>query len=96
VEAAPVHPEAAEVHLMLQPRGKAPAGARVKLRVEFGEPPPVPCVLLTDSGRRYDVVGVGGAKTLHCIVMPPGAPYGEEDGPVLSWTWTAKRKRVEP
>lgn len=78
--------------LATKPRGKAPMGARVKLRMESGEPPPVPCTLMTESGRRYDVIAVNG-KTIHCIVMPPDA---ELEGPVWSWRWTARNKRVEP
>lgn len=76
------------------PRGKAPIGAMVKLRVEHGDIPPVPCVLVTDSGRRYDVVNARG-KTLHCLVMRYDAEV-EEGTPILGWTWTARRKRVEP
>lgn len=78
------------------PRAKTLAGALVKLRVDHGDTPPVPCVLITDSGRRYDVLGIGGRKTLHCLVMAPDAPITEDCGPVLRWTWTARNKRVEP
>lgn len=78
----------------MTPITKNPVGARVKLRVEFGDPPPVPCVLLTASGRRYDVIGSRG-KTLTCIVCSPDDEI-EPGTPVLQWTWTAKNKRVEP
>lgn len=81
--------------MAILPRAKTQPGARVKLRVEFGAPPPVPCVLVTESGRRYDVVAARG-KTLHCIVMRADAPITAEDGPVMSWRWTARNKRVEP
>lgn len=69
----------------LTPVAKTPAGTRVKLTVKFGETPPVPCVLITPSGRRYDVIGARG-KTLHCIVGSPHSQPGPDDGPVLQWT----------
>lgn len=80
--------------MSVQPIGKAPIGTVVKLRVAFGDVPPLPSILLTPSGRRYDVINVRG-KTLHCLVMKPDAEI--EDGtPVIQWTWTARNKRVEP
>ncbi len=76
------------------PRAKAPFGTVVKLRVAFGDVPPLPCILLTPSGRRYDVINIRG-KTLHCLVMKADADI-EEGTPIIQWTWTARNKRVEP
>ena len=64
----------------------------MKLRVEHGDVPEIGVELVTDSGRRYQVIGVRG-KTLTCLVLPPEAPV---EGQVLRWQWTARNKRREP
>jgi len=73
-------------------RPSAPPGALVKLRVAYGDVPPVGAEIVTPRLRRYLVTKVGG-KTLHCVVLGDGSPRGD---PVISWTWTARNKRREP
>ncbi|WP_418131523.1 hypothetical protein [Variovorax sp. 278MFTsu5.1] len=42
----------------------------MKLRVAWGDVPGPGDVLKMNSGRLYQVLRVGGTKTLHCIVLP--------------------------
>ena len=74
-------------------RPSAPAWADVKLRVTHGNVPEPGTELVTESGRRYQVISISGKKTLHCIVLPPEAEPGD---PVWSWKWDAVNKRREP
>lgn len=74
-------------------RPSAPPGAAVKLTVAHGDVPEVGAELVTPSERRYLVTRIGGAKTLHCVVLSPTSPPGD---PIICWTWTARRKRREP
>ncbi len=74
-------------------RPSAPPWADVKLRISRGDTPEPGTELVTPSGRRYQVIGLRGKKTLHCIVLPPEATPGD---PVWQWTWDAKNKRREP
>lgn len=61
----------------------------VRLRVGWGEVPPLGAELVTRTGRRYQVIGVRG-RALRCLVLPADAPVL---GPVLRWAW-ARRRRV--
>lgn len=68
----------------------APAWARVKLRVAWGDVPPCGATLKFATGRRYQVIKVAG-KTLHCIVLPPGARGSR---PVIAWQWAPRKKKA--
>ena len=67
-----------------------PAWSDVKLRVSWGDVPDPSSILLLPSGRRYQVLRVRG-RTMHCIVLPPGA---EADGPVLTWQWAPRSRKA--
>ena len=68
-----------------------PIGGRTKLRVAWGDVPPVPSTLRMPTGRRYLVIGARG-RTLHVIVL---SPRDRATGPVIAWAWAPrKRKRV--
>lgn len=64
----------------------------VKLRLAWGDPPPVPAVLVFASGRRYQVLGIRG-KTISTIVLPPG---DEGTGPLVTWRWAPKKGKARP
>ena len=69
---------------------KAPAWAQVKLRVSWGEIPDAGDELvITSTGRRYQVLGVRG-RSLQCLVLPPDAPTDAE-GRVWQWQWARRR-----
>ena len=68
-----------------------PIGGLTKLRVAWGEVPPVPSTLRMPSGRRYLVIGARG-RTLHVIVL---SPKDRATSPVIAWSWAPrKRKRA--
>lgn len=66
-------------------------GDPVKLRVAWGDVPEPGDVLLFASGRRLMVHRIGGAKTLHCIVLGPG---DEAPGRTLDWMWSPRKRRA--
>ena len=66
-----------------------PIGGRTKLRVAWGEIPPVPSTLQMPSGRRYLVIGSRG-KTLHVIVL---GPKDRAVAPVIEWRWAARTRK---
>lgn len=68
-----------------------PPGAQVKLRLAWGDAPPVPSTLILPSGRTYTVLGVKG-KTIHCIVNSPDEDQLEE--PLLQWTWATRKRKA--
>lgn len=76
----------------------AAAWTQVKLRVDYGQvPDPGDELWITDeagqpTGRRYQVLRIGGRKTLHCLVIPPDAPVG--DGAQIAWRWTKRKTDV--
>lgn len=63
-----------------------------KLRVSWGDMPEPGDVLQFARGRRYQVVKIGGAKTLHCLVLPADhkLPRGTR---VLPWCWAPRKRR---
>lgn len=61
-----------------------------KLRIAWGDPPPVPAVLVFRSGRRYQVLAVHG-KTVHTIVLPPDE---RGEGPECPWSWASRKKKA--
>lgn len=69
-----------------------PAYSQVKLRVLWGEVPEFGDELVTQRGRRYQVIGVKG-KTLTCLVIPASDPPNA-DGRTLSWFWGARKRRA--
>lgn len=66
----------------------APAWAMVKLRVSWGEVPPLGAVLQMRTGRHYQVIGIRG-RTLEALVLPPDATI-EPGTPVLAWQWASR------
>lgn len=70
--------------------GPKPPGAQVKLRLAWGDAPPVPATLVLPSGRTYTVLGVRG-KTITCIVNSPSDTLIE---PLLSWTWAPRKRKA--
>lgn len=66
-----------------------PIGGRTKLRVAWGDAPPVPATLQLRSGRRYLVIGARG-RTLHVIVL---GPKDRATGPLIPWQWAPRRAK---
>lgn len=64
----------------------------VKLRVAFGDVPAPSDVLRMSTGRLYQVLRIGGIRTLHCIVLP-GPEHVEADAQVWEWRWTPRARR---
>jgi hypothetical protein len=71
--------------------GPKPPGARLKLRLAWGDAPPVPSTLVLPSGRKYLVLGVNG-KTLSCLVCSPNDT--EDVLPLLAWTWATRKRKA--
>lgn len=65
----------------------------VKLRVAFGDVPSPSDVLCMATGRLYQVLRVGGARTLHCIVLP-GPEHIEPDARIWNWQWAPRTRRA--
>lgn len=63
----------------------------VKLRVSHGDVPEPGTVLCMPSGRRYQVLKVGG-RTLHCLVLPEG--HKVRGMPHLAWFWTKRARKA--
>jgi hypothetical protein len=70
--------------------GPKPPGARVKLRLAWGDPPPVPATLVMPTGRSYTVLGVHG-KTITCIVNGADDTLIE---PWRAWTWASRQRKA--
>jgi hypothetical protein len=70
--------------------GPKPPGAQVKLRLAWGDPPPVPATLVLPSGRSYTVLAVRG-RTITCIV---NSASDEPIAPLLSWTWATRKRKA--
>ena len=77
------------IPLRRRSNGPKPPGARVKLRLAWGDAPPCPATLRLPSGRRYLVIGVSG-RTIHCIVV---SPTDTDVPPVLDWRWAPRGSR---
>lgn len=67
-----------------------PEWGQTKLRVAHGDIPDPGTVLLLASGRRYQVLRVGG-RTLHVLVLPKD--HDTEDAPVWTWAWTPRKRK---
>lgn len=65
----------------------------VKLRVAFGEVPAPSDVLRMTTGRLYQVLRVGGMRTLHCLVLP-GPEHIERDARIWDWQRAPRRRKV--
>ena len=65
----------------------------VKLRVSHGEVPNPGDVLEMATGRLYQVLRIGGTRTLHCMVLP-SLEHVDPDTRILSWQWTPRNRRT--
>lgn len=66
----------------------------VKCRVSWGDMPEPGDVLQFNSGRRLQVLKIGGTKTLHCLVLP--VDHEVEPGTrVLPWCWAPRKRKAK-